>query len=280
MENRNDIEELEQLLQSIFRDVEQQPPADTWQRVSEALSSPSSHARWHKRWYLPVGLTAAALAITTAVVLAWPRPGNDVQQAVAVVPAISQPPAGEAPTPVATALPTQPCSDVHTMPLASPASPQPMPSAAVAGHALPADEPYENNIETETPAAVEPQQHLVASEPVNTTPTETPEPTVQSPAPAHQHEKTAEPAKSIVELQIPTLLTPNGDGYNDCWIIGGLDQYSHVEVAIYTARSQRVYSSSDYGNDFCGDDLPKGNYFYVVAIKSERYVTRGVLVVK
>jgi len=81
-------------------------------------------------------------------------------------------------------------------------------------------------------------------------------------------------------LVIPNLITPNGDGYNDCWAIPDLSQYGRVQVQIYTAQSRRVFASNDYRGDFCGDDLPDGNYFYVLTIREIQYSRRGVLVIK
>lgn len=83
-----------------------------------------------------------------------------------------------------------------------------------------------------------------------------------------------------VSIIIPNLLTPNGDGYNDCWTLPDLEQYGTVQVQIYTAKSQRVFSSPDYHNDFCGYDLPDGNYFYVLNFRDLKTSRRGVLVIK
>ena len=96
---------------------------------------------------------------------------------------------------------------------------------------------------------------------------------------APEYKKPSE--KSLpTNIVIPNLVTPNGDGYNDCWIIPNLNQYGETSVQIYTAQSQRVYSSSNYRNDFCGADLPDGNYFYVIVFKEINTTRRGVLVIK
>lgn len=90
----------------------------------------------------------------------------------------------------------------------------------------------------------------------------------------------ADHKKTEMSIVIPNLITPNGDGYNDCWVIPDLEKYGTMQVQIYTARSKRVYSSQDYQNDFCFDDLPEGNYFYVIVFKEISRTLRGVLVVK
>lgn len=82
-----------------------------------------------------------------------------------------------------------------------------------------------------------------------------------------------------IAIAIPNVITPNGDGMNDCWNIPDLEKYGTVQVQVYTAQSKRVYMSNDYKGDFCGDDLPSGNYFYVFKIPSIKYSRRGVLVI-
>lgn len=87
-------------------------------------------------------------------------------------------------------------------------------------------------------------------------------------------------ATKAFNIVIPNLITPNGDGYNDCWGIPGIEQYAQVNVQIFNAQSKRVYANSHYDNNFCGDDMPDGNYFYIVVIAEENFTRRGVLVIK
>lgn len=94
-------------------------------------------------------------------------------------------------------------------------------------------------------------------------------------------EKKQQPAKEeIPEFSIPNILTPNGDGFNDCWLIPDLAKYGRASVQIFTAQRKRVYASDDYRGDFCGEGLPSGNYFYVLTIRKYNYVRRGVLVIQ
>ena len=82
------------------------------------------------------------------------------------------------------------------------------------------------------------------------------------------------------EIRIPNMLTPNGDGYNDCWVIPDLQKYGAAQVQLFTPKGKRVYSSANYQGDFCGNDLPDGTYFYTLAIRELNYVRRGVLVIR
>lgn len=59
---------------------------------------------------------------------------------------------------------------------------------------------------------------------------------------------------------IPNLLTPNGDGFNDVFVIGNLKRY--CTLTIYNKTGEQVYKSTNYVNDFTGVDLPDGKYNY------------------
>jgi len=310
MENKHDIEELEQLLHTTFSGEETQPPADAWQQISERLSQSAAagttssatdasvagaarslpHAI--RYWLVVVGLVAAAAAITTAVVLSLPRQAEE-QQVASTDPVVSL--ILDEATPLTTdANMTAPTvsntSNIGTTTVQpTPTTPQPSSTTTIVTMEEPAEVDETPQL-LATPKSAAPQeaemQHQPTSQPVaKSQANNTPKPaTIQSDevdsTPSNTCTEKKCEKKSDIALVIPTLMTPNGDGYNDCWVIDGLDKYSHVEVSIYTARSQRIYNSSDYRNDFCGDDLPKGNYFYVVAIRSEQYITRGVLIIR
>lgn len=62
------------------------------------------------------------------------------------------------------------------------------------------------------------------------------------------------------KLIFPTLLTPNGDGFNDVFTILNLKRYSALKI--YDRNGKTVFSSPNYGNDFDGNGLPEGKYDY------------------
>jgi len=71
---------------------------------------------------------------------------------------------------------------------------------------------------------------------------------------------------------IPTAITPNGDGVNDTWRIEKLEAYPDVEIEIFDRwgrmvfRSDRGYSQPWDGNDMSGKPLPMDSYHFVIKL--------------
>ncbi len=86
----------------------------------------------------------------------------------------------------------------------------------------------------------------------------------EDPAPPANTEPVVNQNPQFTETQgkliFPTLLTPNGDGFNDVFTILNLKRYSTLKV--FDRSGKTVYSSANYGNDFDGSGLPEGKYDY------------------
>ena len=70
-------------------------------------------------------------------------------------------------------------------------------------------------------------------------------------------------------LLIPSVITPNGDGYNDEFKIRGIELYPETQVDIYNRWGQLLYrSDKGYHNrwdgTFNGKLMPFDTYFYVI----------------
>lgn len=66
-------------------------------------------------------------------------------------------------------------------------------------------------------------------------------------------------------LIFPNIITPNGDSYNDKFEIGGLldGGYPESELMIFNRWGKKVFSKNNYQNDFDGEGLSDGVYFYI-----------------
>lgn len=71
----------------------------------------------------------------------------------------------------------------------------------------------------------------------------------------------------IHDIFIPSVFTPNGDGYNDTFIIDKLELYPENEIIIFNRWGEAVYSKKGYSRDWDGENLPSGIYYYSLKLK-------------
>ncbi|MBL6449432.1 gliding motility-associated C-terminal domain-containing protein [Fulvivirga sp. 29W222] len=72
------------------------------------------------------------------------------------------------------------------------------------------------------------------------------------------------------DLYVPNIFTPNGDGYNDTFFVRNLPEFD-VELVVTNRWGSEVYKSGDYKNDWTGEDVPDGIYFYKIDVAGEVY---------
>ncbi|MCB0782209.1 MAG: gliding motility-associated C-terminal domain-containing protein, partial [Flavobacteriales bacterium] len=74
----------------------------------------------------------------------------------------------------------------------------------------------------------------------------------------------------IPEVVIPTGFTPNGDGYNDTWVIDFVELFPDIEVEIYNRWGELLFRSVGYQQPwdgrYDGGLVPVGTYYYVVVL--------------
>lgn len=68
------------------------------------------------------------------------------------------------------------------------------------------------------------------------------------------------------ELLIPNVFTPNGTGGNETFYIKGLENYNNVELRVFNRWGNLIYESDNYRNDWRGQDLSEGNYWYTIKL--------------
>lgn len=77
------------------------------------------------------------------------------------------------------------------------------------------------------------------------------------------------------KLIFPTTFSPNDDGVNDKWEIGGVSQYPNCFVKIYNRWGQEIFQSIGYSTakswDGTGNTgkLSEGVYFYIVELRDD-----------
>ena len=87
-------------------------------------------------------------------------------------------------------------------------------------------------------------------------------------------------------LVIPNAFSPNGDGYNDQWIIEGLELYPNAELRIFDRWGTRVFYSENAADDpwdgsFTGRELPIDSYHYIIDLNNdEPPITGNITIVR
>lgn len=77
------------------------------------------------------------------------------------------------------------------------------------------------------------------------------------------------------DIEMPTVITANGDGNNDNFLIHGLESYPDNTLIIFNRWGDQVYEMSNYDNQWDGDDLPAGNYYVILNINNKEIVLTG-----
>jgi gliding motility-associated-like protein len=71
-------------------------------------------------------------------------------------------------------------------------------------------------------------------------------------------------------LFIADAITPNGDGYNDEWIVGGLLDFPLSEVKVYNRYGQLLFHSNEgdvhWNGRFNDQRLPVADYYYTIVL--------------
>jgi len=74
---------------------------------------------------------------------------------------------------------------------------------------------------------------------------------------------------NVLNLLVPSLITPDMDGMNDYFYLGGIEALGKVELIVFDRRGALVFKNSYYdnlwhGTDYNGKPLPDDTYFYVL----------------
>jgi gliding motility-associated-like protein/uncharacterized repeat protein (TIGR01451 family) len=81
----------------------------------------------------------------------------------------------------------------------------------------------------------------------------------------------------VSPVEVPNVITVNGDGTNDTWEIKNIEGYPNVVIEIYNRWGNLVWKSDGYPKNWDGTNfrngqvLPEGTYFYIINLQSQIY---------
>ena len=79
------------------------------------------------------------------------------------------------------------------------------------------------------------------------------------------------------------IITPNGDGVNDVWVIENIEQYPNATVKVFDIAGRLVFNQKCYDNKwngyYNGAVLNEGAYYYVIDFGTDLYKAKGYVTV-
>ncbi|NVO01432.1 MAG: gliding motility-associated C-terminal domain-containing protein [Bacteroidetes bacterium] len=68
------------------------------------------------------------------------------------------------------------------------------------------------------------------------------------------------------DLIVPNVITPNNDAYNDNFVVKNLEFYPNSQLSIFNRWGKIIYETDNYQNNWNGDQLAEGVYFYILRV--------------
>jgi len=83
-------------------------------------------------------------------------------------------------------------------------------------------------------------------------------------------------------IEIPDIITPNNDGFNDRWVIKNIDLFPNAEVFVFTRWGKLVFhtknlAANPWDGTFNGTLLPTDSYHYVLHLNDGSKPRSGVI---
>jgi gliding motility-associated-like protein len=85
-------------------------------------------------------------------------------------------------------------------------------------------------------------------------------------------------------IQIPEVITPNGDGKNDTWVIKNIDMYPNAEVLVFSRWGKLMFqtknlSANQWDGKYRGKFVPNDSYHYILYLNDGSKPRTGVITV-
>lgn len=76
-------------------------------------------------------------------------------------------------------------------------------------------------------------------------------------------------------LVIPNTFTPNGDNYNDTWVLGNIELYPNATVKVFNKWGNEIFNNDNtpyqpWEGTHNGNALPSGVFYYIILLNNEQ----------
>ena len=89
--------------------------------------------------------------------------------------------------------------------------------------------------------------------------------------------------EDFAKIKATNIMSPNGDGINDKWVIDNIDLYPNNEVKVFDKSSRFIYGKKGYDNSWEGTlngaPLAEGTYYYIIYFGTDRPPFRGFITI-
>ncbi len=276
---QNEYKDIEQLLQDTYGQQEVAPDSDLWSRIASQMETPAvQRGPWKKKSTELIIALASLTAVVTTILLVFPpssyrQPDPIVAEVTTAT--VTEPSQSVAASTVAAAQPE--AKTVKGKVVSSTTEPASSSSQLVAAPRTAANRPVVASRTTVVPSAapaVTTVDHPAADPVAPSQPTAGGQ---TAPAPVTPSAPTNFPT---VSLNIPNVITPNGDGINDRFDIEGIQDIDDLKLQIFDRRGHLLYTSNHYKGGYTGDGLEDGTYIYSLTSSSRGIQRRGSLLIK
>lgn len=90
---------------------------------------------------------------------------------------------------------------------------------------------------------------------------------------------------SVLDIDIPNFFTPNDDGYNDSWVVNGLqERFPDANIIIYDRYNRQIIRLKGDGDGwdgtYLGKDMPSDDYWFVIDLVHVNKTLKGNITLK
>jgi len=82
---------------------------------------------------------------------------------------------------------------------------------------------------------------------------------------------------------VPNIMTPNGDGDNDTFIVDGINNYNGSTLQVYNRWGNLIFEDLDYNGKWGATDTADGTYYYILGVNEPtgmRYLSGNLTIIR